>query len=173
MGPGQSLRDFRDDTVRAAPSLLIFTAFLATAAHAAPARLTEPEVRAFVARQSKAWNAGDLGGYFALFTPDAAFTDQARARDGRVVTYGTSSMAQARTQARRTFAAAKVHEATTVRAVTLAPDQAHATVSSAEVTTLAGHGPPRRVCAERVQAVVATPAGLRSKGQTDTVVRCR
>jgi hypothetical protein len=161
------------DRRRRVALLWIFLTFAATAAQAAPARLTEPEIRAFVARQSKAWNAGDLAGYFGLFTPDAAFTDQARARDGRLVTYGTSSVAQARVQARRTFAAAKVHEMTAVRAVTLAPDQGRATVTSAEVTTLAGHGAPRRVCAERVQSLVATPAGLRSKGQTDTVVRCR
>lgn len=159
--------------MRADPRLLIFAALLAAAARAAPAHLTEADVRGFVARQSKAWNAGDTAGYFGLFTPDAAFTDQARARDGRVVTYGTSSVAQARVQARRTFAASRVHETTTVHAIALAPDQAHATVTSAEVTTLVGRGAPRRVCAERVQSLVATPAGLRSKGQTDTVVRCR
>ncbi|MDB5419918.1 MAG: hypothetical protein JWP50_3337 [Phenylobacterium sp.] len=152
---------------------LIFSLAAAGLAHAAPARLTDAEVRAFVARQSKAWNAGDLGGYFGMFTPDAAFTDQARARDGRMVTYGTSTVAQADAQARRTFATSKVHETTMLRAVTLAPDRSRATIASAEVTTLAGRGAPRRVCAERAQSLVVTPAGLRSKGQTDTVVRCR
>lgn len=156
------------------PIVLAALAILAAgAAQAAPARLTEPDVRAFVAQQSKAWNLGDLGAYFGLFTPDAAFTDQARARDGRVVTYGTSTLAQARAQTRRTFAASTVHEMTTLRGVTIAPDRSRATVTSAEVTTLAGRGPLRRVCADRVQNLVATPAGLRSKGQTDTVVRCR
>ena len=73
--------------------LALVLSLLATAAQAAPARLADADVRAFVARQSKAWNAGDLGGYFALFTPDATFTDQALARDGRVVPYGTSTLA--------------------------------------------------------------------------------
>jgi hypothetical protein len=153
---------------------LLFLALLAAGAtQAAPARLTEADVRAFVAQQSTAWNAGNFAAYFGLFTPDATFTDQARARDGRVVTYGTSTVAQARAQTRRTFAASKVHETTTLRAVTIAPDRSRATVTSAEVTMLAGRSPPRRVCADRVQSLLTTPAGLRSKGQTDTVVRCR
>jgi hypothetical protein len=146
---------------------------LATAAEAAPARLSEAEVRGFVARQSKAWNAGDLAAYFALFTPDAVFTDQARARDGRLVPYGASTVAQARAQAARTFATSKLQETTLIRAVAIAPDGKRAQVTSAEQTTVRGGGPPRRFCAERVQTLVATPAGLRSRGQIDTVVRCR
>ena len=146
---------------------------LGCAAQAAPAGLSEAEVRAFVGRQAQAWNAGDLAGYFALFTPDAVFTDQALARDGRVVPYGSSTVAQARSQVRRALAASQVHEVTTVSAVIVAPDGRSARVTAAEDTTLSGRGRPRRVCAQRVMVVVGTRGGLRSKGQTDTVVRCR
>ena len=155
---------------------LLLIALLAAApclARAAPARLAEPEVRAFLDRQSRAWNAGDLAAYFALFTADARFTDQARARDGRVVPYGTSTLPQAQAQARRFFAASKVRETTTVRRVAIAPDGRSAQVASDEVTLVTGGARPRHECAERVQTLIATPAGLRSRGQTDTLVRCR
>jgi len=155
------------------PLLTILVACLPLVAQAAAPRLTEPEVRSFVERQSRAWNAGDLAGYFGLFTADARFTDQARARDGRVVPYGTSSVPQARTQAMRFFAGSKVVETTAIRQIALAPDGRAARVVSDEVSILTGAGRRRRECAERVQTVVQTPAGLRSKGQTDTLVRCR
>jgi hypothetical protein len=142
-------------------------------AHAAPAGLREAEVRAFVGRQSQAWNAGQLAAYFGLFTADATFTEQGRARDGRVVPYGTSTLAEARAQARRSLVAARVHETTAIQAIEIAPDGRSARITAGEDTTLAAAGRTRRICAERVQTVVATPAGLRSKGQTDTVVRCR
>jgi len=127
-----------------------------------------------VARQSQAWNAGDLARYFALFAPGATFTDQGRAKDGRTALYGTSTLEQARAQARRTLRGSRVRETTTVRTVRLAPDGKSAVVTAAvdSLITRAG-GRPRRSCAERTQTLVATPAGLRSKGQTDTVVFCR
>lgn len=142
-------------------------------AGAAPARLDDPTARAFIARQSRAWNAGDLAGYFALFTRDAKFSDQARARDGRIVPYGTSTLAEARAQARRALAAARVQETTAIGAITLSPDGRRADVAADVRTTLVAGGRTRRSCAERRQSLVLTPAGVRSTGQVDTIVRCR
>ena len=174
MGPGQAAdAAFRDDTQMRAALLLLALFTAASAEAAARSRLSEPQVRAFVQRQSQAWNAGDLDRYFALFTPEAAFTDQGRARDGRVVPYGTSTLAQARTQTRRSRAGAKVSEATTIRGIVLTADGRSARVTSAEDTRIATAGRARRLCAERVQTIVVTPGGLRSTGQTDTYVRCR
>jgi len=153
-------------------ALLATILTLPLAAHAAP-RLTEPEVRAFVDRQSKAWNAGDLAGYFALYARGSTFTDQGRAKDGRTALYGTSTMAEARAQARRTFAGAKVRETSAIRAVRIAPDGTSAVVDLTVDTAITKGARTRRSCAERTQTLVATPAGLRSKGQTDTVVFCR
>lgn len=157
--------------LRRLPILAVLLA-VPVAAHAAP-RLTEPEVRAFVDRQSRAWNAGDLAGYFALYAPGATFTDQGRAKDGRTALYGTSTVAEARRQARRAFAGAKVRETSAVRAVRIAPDGRSAVVDSTVDTAITRGARTRRSCAERTQTLVATPAGLRSKGQTDTVVFCR
>jgi uncharacterized protein (TIGR02246 family) len=141
-------------------------------AQAAP-RLSEAEVRALVERQSRAWNAGDLDAYFGLYLPRATFTDQGRAKDGRTAHYGVSTVRQARAQARRTLAGAKVRETAAVRGVRLAADGKSAVVTSSVETTIAAAGRTRRSCAERTQTVVATPAGPRSRGQTDTVVFCR
>lgn len=152
--------------------LVALAVFVPLAAQAAEPRVTEPQVRAFVQRQSRAWNAGDLAGYFALFTPQARFTEQARARDGRVVPYGTSTVAQARDQARRFFAGAKAKETTTIRGVAIAPDGRSVRVTADEVSLTVRAGRTRRTCAERLQTIVATPQGLRSTGQIDTLVRC-
>lgn len=140
---------------------------------AAPTRLTEPAVRDFVGRQSKAWNAGDLGRYFALFAPGATFTDQGRAKDGRVVPYGTSTLAEARAQTRRARAKSKVAETTLISRIEIAPDGRSARVVAGEQIVLTTAGRARHLCAERVQTLIATPAGLRSKGQTDTYGPCR
>lgn len=154
--------------------LAIAAAVLAgAAAQAAPARLSDAEVRAFVARQEAAWNAGDVAGFFALAAPDASFTDQARAKDGRVVVYGTSTVAQARAQASRFFAKSRTRETVTIRSVQIAPDGKSARIEGHEDARLITAGHTRHLCAETLQIVVATPAGLRSKGQTDTVTPCR
>ena len=154
--------------------VLLISATLAIplAAHAAP-RLTEAEVRAFVERQSKAWNAGDLGAYFALYTADARFTDQGRAKDGRVVPYGTSTLGEARAQTRRARAGSRVQEVTTIRAIQIAADGKSAQVAAAEASEIATGARTRRLCAERIQTIILTRAGPRSKGQTDTYVSCR
>ena len=146
-------------------------ALLASAAQAAPARLTESQVRGFVERQSKAWNAGQLPAYFALFTPDARFVERGRAKDGRVVPYGTSTLAEARRQARRN--PARTQETTTVRQVLIAPDGRSAQAASSEVLLITEAGRTRRLCGERTQTIVATPHGLRSTGEVDTLFECR
>jgi hypothetical protein len=135
--------------------------------------LTEPQVRALVARQSHAWNAGDLAAYFATFAPAARFTDQALGNDNRIVPYGVSTLAQARAQSRKTLAHGKVRETATLTAVSVSPDGASAQAAADVVTEIAGAGPPRRVCARRTETFALTPAGLRATGQTDTIVRCR
>lgn len=153
--------------------LLLLLATLAPPALAAPPRLTEPQVRAFVERQGRAWNAADLAGYFATFSPDARFTDQALSNENKVVPYGVSTLAQARAQTRKVLAKSKVRETSIVKAVAIAPDGRSARVTAntqSEITTGAA---VRRVCALRVQSVALTPAGPRSTGQTDTIVRCR
>jgi hypothetical protein len=153
-------------------ALLLALLIAGPAAAAAP--LTEPQVRTFVERQSRAWNAGDLAGYFATFTPDARFTDQALGNDNRIVPYGVSTLAQARTQARKTLAKSKVREATVITAVAIAPDGRSARVTARTNSEIAGPGAtPRQVCAVRVATVDLTPSGLRTSGQTDTIVRCR
>ena len=139
---------------------------------AAPA-ITEPQVRAFVDRQSKAWNAADVSGYFATFTPKAVFTDQALGNDNRIVPYGASTVAQAKAQARRFFAKSKVRETSVITAIAIAPDGASARVTTYEVSQISTAGKVRQVCGQGVAIIVRTPAGLRSTGQTDTIVRCR
>ena len=147
---------------------------IAGSAAAGPARLAEPQVRAFVERQSRAWNAGDLTAYFATFTPDARFTDQALGNDNKVVPYGVSTVAQARTQAGKALRKSKVSETTVVTAVSIAPDGRSARVTATTGSRIAAAGAPaRQVCAMRVATVALTPAGLRTTAQTDTIVRCR
>jgi hypothetical protein len=145
---------------------------VASGAAAAP-RLTEPQVRAFVQGQSRAWNAGDLDRYFATFTPDAKFTDQALANDNSIVPYGVSTAPEARAQARRSFARSKVHEQATIASVAIAPDGHSARVSAQAVSEITRDGAVRRVCAQRLVLVALTPQGLRANSQTDTIVRCR
>jgi len=153
---------------------LLLALLIAGPAAAAPVRLAEPQVRAFMERQSRAWNAGDLTAYFATFTADAHFTDQALGNDNRIVPYGVSTVAQARTQAGKTLAKSKVRETTVVTAVSIAPDGRSARVTAKTGSQIAAAGaPPRQVCAVRVATVALTPAGLRTTGQTDTIVRCR
>jgi hypothetical protein len=135
---------------------------------AAPSRLTEPQVRAFVARQSAAWNARDLAGWGATFTSDARFTDQALANSNTIVPYGSSSLAQARTQVRKSFAKGPPGEVLVIDSVTLAPDGRGARVSAHVVS----QSPSQRVCAQRIETVALTPGGPRATAQTDTIVRC-
>ena len=142
-------------------------------AASAPVTITAAQVRAFVERQTRAWNAGDLAGYFMTFTPQARFTDQALGNDNRIVPYGVSTLAQARAQARRVFAASRVRETSVITSITIAPDGRRARVADDEISEVTKGGKVRRFCGNSVADLVLTPAGLRSTGQTDTIVRCR
>jgi ketosteroid isomerase-like protein len=155
--------------------LLVLAILLAGPASAAAAasKLDAAEVRAFVARQSKAWNAKQLSTFYGLFTPDAVFIDQARAPNGQVFPYGSSTRAEAEAQTRRALADGRPRERTAIRSITIAPDGGSAMVVSEEVSEITAGGRTRRSCAERLQTIVATPQGPRSKGQTDNIVRCR
>jgi 3-phenylpropionate/cinnamic acid dioxygenase small subunit len=152
---------------------LVFALLMTTQAVAAAPRLSQSQVRAFVERQSRAWNAGDLAAYFATFSPEARFTDQALSNENKVVPYGVSTLAQARAQTRKTLAKSKIRETSAVSAVTIAPDGRSARVTAHTVSDIATAGAARRICAVRVETVALTPAGLKSTGQTDTIVRCR
>ena len=147
--------------------LFLLLASIATPALAQP-RITEPQVRAFVARQEQLWNAGDLARYFAGYTADARFTDQAYAGDKPPVRYGTSTLAQALSLSRK---AAKVLPRETGRIVQIAvaADGRSARVESNLVSTVGAH----QTCAARVQTLVLSKGQLRSTGQTDTYIRCR
>jgi hypothetical protein len=150
--------------------LALALALLAGSALAQP-RIGEPQVRAFVARQERAWNAGDLAAWSAAFTPDARFTDQAYVGDKPPVPYGTSTLAEARAQAQRTRGRSR--EAGEVMRVEIAPDGRSAHVVSRVGSTVTSAGRVRRLCASRIQTLVLAGRGLRSRGQTDTYIRCR
>ncbi|WP_372782606.1 hypothetical protein [Phenylobacterium sp.] len=152
-------------------ALLLALVALAGPVIAAP-RIGEPEVRGLVARQSRAWNAGQLDAYFATFAPAARFTDQALGNDNKIVPYGVSTVAEARAQSRRTLAAGKLSETVTIDIVTVAPDGRSARLSARVLTEIAKGPAMRRVCARRVETFELMPVGLRATGQTDTVVRC-
>ena len=153
--------------------MLLILAF-AGAVHAAPPGLTEPAVRAFVARQEAAWNARDAAAFAATFTPDARFVDQAVGSDNRIVVNGTATLEQATAQARRFFAKSRFHEDVTVDRVEIAPDGASARVSGHEATRVERPGQEDRVfCAHTEQTVVLVAGRLKSRGQTDTAIRCQ
>ena len=151
-------------------ALLLLAAALAAslvpASAAAQDRITDASVRAFVTAQEQAWNARKLDSWFAAFTPDATFTDQAYNGGKHPVPYGTSTLEEARRRIRK---AAPSHETGRVFRIALAPDG-----RAAEVTTSLGIlSGGRRLCASRVQTLVLAGGRLRSKGQTDTYIRCR
>ena len=148
---------------------LVFLLLLSAAPALAQAPITDAEVRAFVAGQEQAWNDGRLDRYFDAFTPDARFTDQAYQGAKPPVSYGTSTLQQARALSAKAFAKAPSRETARVFAIVLAADGA-----SARVTTSVGilNG-ERRLCASRVQTLIRVGGRLKSKGQTDTYIRCR
>lgn len=139
---------------------------------AGPARITDAEARAFVARQTRAWNAGDVAGWAALHTPDARFSDQTRTPKGEVVTYGTATLPQARDQARRFFATSKAQETGQVERVEIAADGASARVTARKLSRITAQGRTRDSCAISVQTLVLKGGRLRSTGRVDTLYRC-
>lgn len=151
--------------------LALLLALAATSALAQGARITEADIRAFVARQEQAWNAGDFDRYFAGFSAGARFTDQAYVGDKPPVPYGTSTLAQAKAQARRS--ASRSRERGEIRSVEIAADGRSAKVTSRVGSAVTEKGRARRLCASRVQTLTLDGGRLRSTGQTDTYVNCR
>lgn len=139
----------------------------------AASRLTEAQARAFAARQEAAWNARDLDKFFATFTKDAVFTDQTRDPKRGLIPYGSSGLAKARQQSAAFLAKSTSVERGTVDKVEIAADGQSARLTGREITTVTTGGRTRRVCADTEQTLVLVGGTLRSKGQTDTVVRCR
>ncbi len=151
---------------------LLLAAALMTAAPALAGGVSDAQVRAFVAAQQRAWNAGALDAYFAAFTPDAVFTDQYRTPSGQVVPYGSSTLAQARAQSRKFRSGASIAETGEVQWITVAADGRTAQVVSRVVSRIRGARGLRVTCAERRQDIILAAGRLRSTGQTDTFARC-
>lgn len=137
----------------------------------AAAALTDAQVRAFLDQQERLWNAGDLAGYYAAFRPDAVFVDQYRTPGGEIVPYGRSTLAEARAQSRKFRATSKASESHQVVRVTV--NGASAQVLARVTSRISGKQGLRTTCAERRQDLVLTAGALRSRGQTDTFIRCR
>lgn len=152
-------------------ALTLALLLVATPALAQPT-ITDAQVRAYVAGEEKAWNAGRLDAYFDGFTPEARFTDQAYVGDKAPVPYGTSTLAQARTQTARAVARSKRREAGEVTRIVIAADGRSAQVVSKVDATIEQGGKVRHVCAYRGQALVLRDGRLLSNGHTDTIFKC-
>ncbi|MDP3660625.1 DUF4440 domain-containing protein [Phenylobacterium sp.] len=139
---------------------------------AAAQPITEAAVRAFVAGQEAAWNRRDLTGYFAGFSKDAVFVEQARTPAGGIIRYGSSDLAQARKQSTAFLARTQSLERSSITRVSIGPDGRGASVSTRKSTTLSRAGRTRIACAETLQTLRLDGARLRSLGQTETAVRC-
>jgi hypothetical protein len=134
--------------------------------------VTDAAVRAFVARQEQAWNAGALDRFFAGFTREARFTDQAYVGDKPPVPYGTSTLAEAAAQSRRSLARGHSRETGRIVSVRIGADGRSAQVVSQISATVEADGKTRRLCASRGQALVLRDGRLLSTGQTDTFFKC-
>ena len=156
---------------RARSGLLLAAAIL-TAAPAWAAGLGQAQIRAFLAQQERAWNAGALDAYFTAFAPDAVFTDQYRTPSGQIVPYGSSTLAEARAQSRKFRTTSSISEAGEIERIAIAPDGRTAEVVSRVVSRIRGAKGPRVTCAERRQELVLAAGRLRSKSQIDTFARC-
>lgn len=139
----------------------------------AAAGITDDAVRAFVARQERAWNGGEVDAYFAAFTPQARFTDQAYVGDKPPVPYGTSTRAEAKAQAKKALAEGKSREAAKVTRIEIAPDGQSAKVTLSVGSIVESGGRSRRLCASRTLRLVLQAGALKGGDQTDTYVRCR
>jgi hypothetical protein len=146
-------------------------ALVAGAAQAAP--IAERDVRALVERQRQAWSQGNLDAYFATFASDARFTDQARGSDNAIVPYGSSSLAEARGNARRALAKGRIAEEIAIKAIAISKDGRGAAVVADVRTRIETPKGVRWSCAERIEAFAQLKGGLRAISQTDTLVRCR
>jgi uncharacterized protein (TIGR02246 family) len=155
------------------PVLLIALLAVSAEAQATPARLDEAAVRAFVERQDRAWNAGDLGAFFATYAPDAIFVSQARNSQNGVTPFGRSTLPQARAQARRTFARGHVSQQTRIDRIAIAPDGRTAQLHAQQTTRSIADGQVRVLCGEVDQVLALVGGRILSRRETDTAVRCR
>lgn len=137
------------------------------------ARLSEPQVRDLVARQERAWNAGDLAAWAATYAPGAVFTDQALGSNNRIVPYGQSRLPEALAQARRTLRRSKVEESVRIRRVSISADGRGAAALADVRTRIETRGAVRWSCAERLESMALVRGRLKAVRQTDTLVRCR
>ncbi|MDB5453170.1 MAG: hypothetical protein JWO33_1748 [Caulobacteraceae bacterium] len=136
------------------------------------AGLRETDIRAFVAAQQQAWNGRATDAYFALFQPDAMFADQYRTPDGQVVPYGRSTLAEARSQTRRSLAKSRSTEMGEIVRITPTADGRSAVVISRVTSRQESAGRVRVSCAERTQTLSLEQGRIRSSGQSDTFMRC-
>ena len=134
--------------------------------------LTEAGVRAFVARQERAWNARDAGAFFAGFVPTAIFVDQARTPKGELIRYGSSTVSQARRQTARYFSRTRAVDRTVIERVELSPDRRSARVVGRKTSVADTGGRTRRACALTEQILISTKGQVYSRGQTETAIRC-
>jgi len=139
----------------------------------AQGRLTEAGVRDLVARQERAWNAGDLDAWAATYAPGAVFTDQALGSNNRIVPYGASPLPDALAQARRTLKRSKVEESVRIRRVSISADGRGAAAMADVRTRIETKGAVRWSCAERLESMALVRGRLKAVRQTDTLVRCR
>ncbi|HEY9218219.1 MAG TPA: hypothetical protein VIO94_09225 [Phenylobacterium sp.] len=151
--------------------LCLAVALVVTASPAAAAGLNEQTVRRFLAAQEAAWNARRLDVYFAGFTPDATFVDQ-HVTPKETITYGRSTVSQAKAAAKRFLAGAKSNERSTIRSIWISKDRSKGRVLGWEVTTVVTGGRTRRVCANTEQVLIYTGSKILSRGQTDSIVNC-
>ena len=110
--------------------------------------------------------------YFAGYALTATFTDQAYVGDKPPVPYGTSSLPQARAQARKALARSKASEVVDVQRITPARGGRAVIVVSRVASTLQAAGKTRRLCAVRRQTLISHQGRILSSGKTDTYYPC-
>jgi hypothetical protein len=135
--------------------------------------ISDAAVREFVARQERAWNRGDLDAYFAAFTSQARFTDQAYVGNKPPVPYGTSTRAEAKAQAKAALKDGSSREAARITRIAIASDGKSAKVSLIVGSIVDSGGHRRRLCASRTLEIVLSGRALKGRDQTDTYVKCR
>lgn len=150
---------------------LVLAVLISSSAFAQGA-ITDVAARAFVSGQERAWNRGDMAAYFAGYAPGATFTDQAYVGDKPPVPYGTSTLPQARAQARKALARSKASETAQIQRITPTPDGRAVIVVSRVTSTLQTAGKTRRLCAVRRQTLISHQGRVLSNGKTDTYYPC-
>ena len=99
--------------------------------------------------------------------------EQARASDNQIVQTGVADLAQAIAQSRRFFANSRFQETATVDHIAIGAEGRQARLSVRQVTRIESPGKPvRTLCAETEQTLVLVDGAIRSRGQTETAMRC-